>query len=209
MKTVYFVRHGESEGNAGHYFQGTDTPLTTKGEEQARVVALRARSIPVDLMISSSLYRVQQTAQIIADSIQKPFETSDLFNERLRPSTLIGKKLNDPEARIMENRWIQSFIGGARVGDGENFDDVKIRASRALDYLASRQEENILVVTSGFLLRMFVAQVIFGSELSEVEFNKMEGAFKTENTGITVFKYDPKKKRQWCVWVWNDHAHLG
>jgi probable phosphoglycerate mutase len=210
MKTIYLVRHGESEGNAGLHYQGPETPLTERGREQARIVAERCAGLPVDIMVAGTLRRIQDTALAISEQIGKPFESVDLFNERLRPTELIGRSYDDPEAKLLEKAWVASFIGeGPRVGDGENFDDLKARSAKALSYLGSLDAEHILVVTSGFLLRALIANIIFGQDLTEADLKLMEGAFKTENTGITVLRYNASKAHPWQIWVWNDHAHLG
>jgi broad specificity phosphatase PhoE len=38
QKIVYFVRHGESEGNVLSVFQSSDSPLSEKGRKQAVIV---------------------------------------------------------------------------------------------------------------------------------------------------------------------------
>ncbi len=44
MLQVYLVRHGETQWNAERRIQGqSDSPLTAKGEQQAMVVATRAK----------------------------------------------------------------------------------------------------------------------------------------------------------------------
>ena len=53
MTTIYFVRHGESEGNAAHVFTGrSDSPLTERGRAQAEALAfgsLLTEGFPVRL----------------------------------------------------------------------------------------------------------------------------------------------------------------
>ncbi len=84
MKTIYFVRHGETEGNTGKIYQGIDTPLMEAGLEQARLVADRCAHLKVTAMVTSDALRAQQTAQIISAKTGMDFETSPLFAERRR-----------------------------------------------------------------------------------------------------------------------------
>ena len=82
----------------------------------------------------------------------------------------------------------------------------------ALDYLKARSEENILVVTHGFILRVIIAVAIFGDSLTAEECDKIVSKFHTTNVGLTVLGYDEERQGKdspWWVWVWNDHAHLG
>ena len=65
--TFYFVRHGESEGNAARIFTGqTDSPLTARGRQQAAAVAEALAKVKFDRIISSDLSRTRDTAETIA-----------------------------------------------------------------------------------------------------------------------------------------------
>ena len=65
--TFYFVRHGESEGNAARIFTGqTDSPLTARGRQQAAVVAQELANVRFDRIVSSDLSRTRDTAAAIA-----------------------------------------------------------------------------------------------------------------------------------------------
>ena len=65
--TFYFVRHGESEGNAARVFTGqTDSPLTARGRQQAHVVGRELAKVKFDRIVSSDLSRTRDTARVIA-----------------------------------------------------------------------------------------------------------------------------------------------
>jgi broad specificity phosphatase PhoE len=207
MKTVYFVRHGESEGNTGKYFQSFKTGLTELGREQATIVAKRCATLPVEVLISSTMNRTKETAEIIAGHIGKQPEFSDLFTERVRPSSIADSLQTDEHAAQIDAQWQKSFYTeGVQVEDGENFETLRKRAGDALLYLEQRPEENILVVTHGFFLRMVLTQVLIGSGSSPSEFRKIVRSVTTSNTGITVFGFE---NGTWVLRIWNDHAHLG
>jgi broad specificity phosphatase PhoE len=109
-------------------------------------------------------------------------------------------------------------MAGGRVEDGENFDDLKSRALAALDFLERRPEENILVVTHGFFLRVLAASVLFGGNLTGEFLRAFALGMLTKNTGLFVFENNPEVARssgqfyttasRWRIMVWNDHAHL-
>ena len=68
MKTVHFIRHGETEQNAQKVWQGhTDTPLNKKGLEQAKLLSERISS-RVGKVYSSDLKRASQTASFLSSS---------------------------------------------------------------------------------------------------------------------------------------------
>lgn len=80
---LYVVRHGESETNlqgkwGGHY----DTALTSKGLEQAKQLACKLLDIDYEIIVSSSLTRARQTAEIIQKIINIPLIISNEFMER-------------------------------------------------------------------------------------------------------------------------------
>ena len=209
MKKIYFVRHGESEGNASPVRKGVMSSLSEKGKEQAKSIAQRCTGIHIDLLVSSTVNRAKETAEIISEKISKPIELSDLFIERRRPSEVYGKPKNDPIALHIENEINKNFSKeGWRYSDEDNFDDLKKRALEALDYLANRPEENILVVSHGFFLRIVMACVVHGPDLTGKECEGFIRTFHMENTGMTVLGYDEKNTNPWWLWVWNDHAHL-
>lgn len=212
MKKIYFIRHGESEGNAGISGQSASSPLTEKGRKQAEFVAGRCMKLPVDVIISSSSVRATETAQIIADITNKSTEICDLFTERKSPSEIVGRLNDDLERLRVLNTIKDNFaLPGYRHSDEENTDDLKERAKEALSYLAAREEQNILVVAHGFFMRMIMAYVLFGDDLTARECDACARVFHLENTGITVLGYDEKSNPEmpWWLWMWNDHAHLG
>ena len=211
MKKVYFVRHGESEGNAGPIRQISTTPLTKKGKSQAVFVARRCASLHVDVVISSTMTRAKETAGIVLEKILKPVEYSELFVERRRSSEVLGKPKDDQNSLDVEKIIEEKFhMPNFRFSDEENFEDLKDRARKALEHLAERPEENILVITHGFFMRIIMAYVLFGDALTGDECERCVRVFHMENTGITALVYnETDKKIPWWLWIWNDHAHLG
>ena len=209
MKTVYFVRHGESESNVGGIRRGHMTPLTKNGKQQADSVAARASKLTIDVVVSSTMERAKKTAQAIVEKTGKSVEYSEFFIERIMPSWFIGRLKDDPEAVAAENEMRENFtVPNYRLADEENFDDLKKRAISALEHLKERKEENILVVTHGFFLRAMLAVVIYGADLTAHELDRILGGTRTENTGISVIKENSKWISGWNLIIFNDHAHL-
>lgn len=208
-KKIYFIRHGESETNAGTIFRGAHSALTEKGKAQACFIAERCTRLPIEILISSSLKRAQETAVIIGETIHKEIETSDLFVERRRPSIQKGMAKNDPISVEADKSIFDNFsVPGFRHSDEENFDDLKQRAGEALSHLSERKEKHIAVVTHGFFMRVVIAFAVFGPELTGKECERFIRSFHMENTGITVLGFDGVGPHSWWLWVWNDHSHL-
>ncbi|OGG63967.1 hypothetical protein A3C18_03920 [Candidatus Kaiserbacteria bacterium RIFCSPHIGHO2_02_FULL_54_11b] len=219
MKTIYLVRHGESENNASGTYNTPDAPLSERGRAQAEEIAARCSKLPIDAIVSSTIVRANDTAEVISARIGKPIEFSDLFLERRMASSLQGRLRKDPDVlQAMSEINANLEVPGYRYEDGENFEDLKERVLASLKYLEERSEENILVVTHGFFMHIIAAAVIFGEELSGAECRKIfRGLQVMRNTGITVLAFEDDDVRnsidglgsRWQLRVWNDHAHLG
>ena len=81
MTKLYLVRHGETVDNKAQIMQGqTPGKLNMKGIEQAEEVARKMAGTPIDIFVSSDLYRSIQTCEIIAGS--HPVVTTPLLRER-------------------------------------------------------------------------------------------------------------------------------
>ena len=84
-KIIYFVRHGQSEDNAAPVFQSPNSPLSEKGEKQAKLIAERISKISFEALIVSPFERTKQTAEVISRETGAKAEYSDLFVENLKP----------------------------------------------------------------------------------------------------------------------------
>lgn len=216
MKTVYLVRHGESFENAGATLQGGLSPLTDEGHAQAVTVAERCTRLHASALIASSMMRAQETAHHIEKVTGLTIETSELFGERMFPSSALGKERTDPAVRELMDQWSRSMYEEAsRVEDGEDFEIIKARAQGALAYLEQHLSNSIILVSHGFFMRVMMGVIIFGNDLTGAELKKLSYALRTKNTGITVFSHSETPERDWedspgwKIRVFNDHAHMG
>lgn len=210
MKTIYFVRHGESEMNVGDAWIGDNTVLTKKGKKQAKHIASRCENLSIEVVISSTIKRADETAEIIKNKLKKPLEYSNLFSERKWPSEQVGLLKNNKKAKEIHRLVHDNFCNFKfRYSDEENFNDLKKRVKKALAFLESRSEKNILVVTHGFFLRIIAAYVVMGDDLTATECDQFIDKFHTKNTGLTVLHYGKTNKRtKWHFSMWNDYSHL-
>jgi broad specificity phosphatase PhoE len=215
MKTIYLVRHGESHSNTGAMRATTSSPLTDAGRAQAQQLAERCAKLPIDIIIVGTSTRAEETALIVANKISKDFISSELFAERRKPSQQNGKPKNDPATRVIDETIRDNFhMPGYRYSDEENFDDLKSRMSFALDYLLNLEDEHVLVITHGIILRILIARVLMGEELSGKECKKFHRDLRMNNTGICILKHtdyldEEGRSSPWQLWSWNDTAHLG
>lgn len=67
MRVAYLARHGETEWNREHRWQGqTDTPLNAAGRAQALALAAKIERCAVTRVHTSDLSRARETAEIVA-----------------------------------------------------------------------------------------------------------------------------------------------
>ena len=80
---LYLARHGESEGNVLGIIQGhTDFPLTTRGKDQAAILARALEKVSFAAVYSSDLSRAKDTAAAVANQKQLVVKTTALLRER-------------------------------------------------------------------------------------------------------------------------------
>jgi uncharacterized phosphatase len=139
MKHLYFVRHGQTEGNVARLWSGTtETPLTDEGKAQAKRAGEYAKNLGIDHIICSPLGRAHNTAEIIAREIGYPsadIERNSLFIERH-----FGSMEGEPWS---EDQDIDGFI------DHETYDTILERARQALQHLQALDADVVLVVSHG------------------------------------------------------------
>ena len=210
-KTVYLVRHGQSEDNAKPVFQAYDSPLSPKGQLQAGKLAERASHLEFEALIASPQLRAHQTAEAIAIATGHTIEVSELFKERIKPTGLDGKAWADEAAISLWKRWEESLVTpGLKIEDGENYGEIVARAGKALAYLENRPETTLLVVSHGHFLRTMVARILIGEKLDGELLRRFYSLASLENTAITVLQYRDAFDEDfaWHLWSLNDHAHF-
>jgi uncharacterized phosphatase len=147
MKRLFIVRHGETEFNSRGVWAGqVETSLTNKGKHQAKLAGLNIKdNLPkFDLIISSPYTRAFDTAKIIANQLDYPVDQivmNELFIERSY-GNLEGKSNQVFFAK-------HEFKDIDQVEGAETVKKMHDRAVKAVEYLKTRPENNILVVSHG------------------------------------------------------------
>ena len=211
LKTVYLVRHGQSEHNIAPVYQSQDVKLSSAGRKQAKLIAERISDLKIDTLLASPLPRALETAQIIGQAIGLEPTTSEILVERITPSFIEGKPYEDTEANKLWREWEASFYTpGAHVSDGENYEDFISRIDAALEMFNRQPGESILVVSHGGFIRAIAARAALGQLLTPELMKKFNNTVGIENTGVTVLKYRAgfEDDAKWRLWSYNDHAHL-
>ena len=153
MKTVYFLRHGQTVQNHALVHQSPEAMLSERGKLQAQKAAARLADESFDIILTSPLLRAVQTAEAVAETTGKHIEKVALFEELRRPRELFGTSWLSPYAlSVMIRLYWNAGKDNWHHSDEENLEEFHARSRRALEYLQQRPEEKILVVTHrGFM----------------------------------------------------------
>jgi len=213
---VYFVRHGQTNGNKSEVHQDHSDDLDETGLQQAKKVAQRFANIKIDAILSSDYVRAVVTARAIGKVTKNEIETSELLRERRRPSTLVGKRYDDEEAiKVMKTMEENKHLSEWHYSDEENHQEALVRAQKFFKLLELRKEESILIVSHAAFMKFMLTYMIFGKDATVAQFEKIYDSFRVNNTGITICNYGEglrglyKKDVYWHIETWNDHSHLG
>ena len=146
MHNIYFTRHGETVWNVENKICGmTDSPLTARGQEQARQLGelVRDSGLHIDEILYSPLSRAADTAKAIAAATGLPARCEPRLREQC-----FGKYEGTPrdgaEFRISKTHFADRYDGG------ESMMQLAQRIYNLLDEL--RQDENktyLLVAHNG------------------------------------------------------------
>jgi len=160
MTTIYLTRHGETEWNLAHRFQGQlDSPLTEKGRLQASWLGERLEEVTFSAIYSSSSNRALDTAKIVRGQRQMTIETRPDLRE-IMLGKWEGRIIQGIEEDDTENYnyfWKKPHLYQPEVG--ETFEDVINRSYKVLEEIKEKHEGNVLVVSHGIVLKSILCAI--------------------------------------------------
>jgi broad specificity phosphatase PhoE len=154
---VFLARHGETDYNAQHRFQGLlPVPLNANGRAQAEQLATRAATKGFTQLWCSPLARARETAEIVG--------------ARLDLALHEDTRLVETDAGDWTNRWFEevkaedpegfaAFLRadpGFAFPGGESFHSQTVRVMQALIEIG-RQPRPLLVICHGMAIRLVFA----------------------------------------------------
>jgi probable phosphoglycerate mutase len=103
----YFVRHGQTAGNASGIVQIPTIPLDDTGEAQAAAAAALLASHPIDLVVASPFKRAYDTGVAVANG--RPMTVNPNLAERL-----FGEVMGKPASTL---DWRKTALGGESMDE--------------------------------------------------------------------------------------------
>lgn len=159
MLRLILARHGQTDWNAQHRYQGeTDVPLNKTGQQQAAALARCLTDTDIDAIYTSNLQRAANTARAIAE----PHNQRVILEPRLREmsfGTWRGLTFDEIQERDADrlSTWLANPMQVAPP-DGETLAQVTARVQSALDdTLHTHPQGIVLWVAHGGVLRVLIS----------------------------------------------------
>lgn len=171
IKTLYIVRHGQTDLNKQGIVQGRgrDTDLNDEGRHQANQFFNAYKNVPFDKIYISELKRTQQSIQPFID-LGIPYEKLSGLDELAwgiyegQPSSVETKAAF---LKIMRD-WLAGKLD-SKFEDGESPNEVRLRQLEALRIIMSHtEEENVLICMHGRAMRLFLC-LLTGKPLTQMD----------------------------------------
>ena len=179
------VRHGESEWNRIHRYQGQlDAPLSELGLRQAEALGERLKHETIHQIYSSPLQRAARTAgAIAAHHPQVPFAYNDALLE-IHHGEWQGKFADEITANYAEGlREWREHPTRSQMPGGESFSNV---LKRTLDFREQittlHRDQHVLVSTHDVVVKILIADAL-GMNMDRI--NRIWVA----NASISVIEY--------------------
>lgn len=206
-RNIYLVRHGETILNKQKIRQGSEGSLSPLGRSQAYNVGLRLKIFNIKKVFCSPFQRTIETFEEINKTLNLDVEFTELLAERRNPSQIIGRSYDDP-LTVEAISFIDKSVHepNARWADEENFEDLKNRALKLRDFLARNSVNGTLCVTHGIFLKMFLAVIKHGEDLTVSQYIKLAVLNNADNAGVSIIKYKPLNffDNPWEIVAFND-----
>lgn len=196
---IYLIRHGRQNSKLCN----VDVELSKEGREQADLVGQRLKNYNIDAVYSSDLLRAKETADIINNHLNKP----RYIDERMREADFGA--MTGMEDKALKEKYKDFLNERAQMKKdlpypegGENCEMVFSRVFAAIDELAHKDYENVVVVTHGGAIRALLAGISGTDYARWLTFGR-----QLENCSITQIMYDGELGKYYIERL-NDYAHI-
>jgi probable phosphoglycerate mutase len=152
MRLFVFSRHAQSTLNRENRVNGdpaVPAPLTEAGREQARLLGVQVRNLPLEACVHTRFGRTLETAALALDGRDVPRVEEPLFDD-IEIGELEGRTIDDYRA------WKRDHTRADRFPGGESLDEAAARYARAFGALLERPFRCVLVVCHEIPIRYAV-----------------------------------------------------
>ncbi|MCH5138644.1 alpha-ribazole phosphatase [Clostridiaceae bacterium UIB06] len=181
---LYFVRHGETEHNKNQCYYGSiDVDITGKGVLQAQKGSEKLKNINFNKVYVSELKRAEQTANILMEGRQVELIKDKRINE-INFGAFEGKSHKEIKEFYSDEwkLWCDDWKGFTPP-EGECYIQFYDRIKSFMDDILKLDEDNVLIVTHGGVIRSVYCYLLGGN----LDFF---WSFGSKNGDITIIKYE-------------------
>ena len=150
---IYLIRHGETDYNIIHRFQGmwVESQLTENGRAQARAASALLADIPFDRLYVSAADRTRETASLLF-----PGRTDAVYRDELREvdvGSIANMYWDDIKASYPD--WYKKSADDRDYSQfgGESHEEMKARAKGAIERIIAEGGDTVAVVSHGGTIR--------------------------------------------------------
>jgi probable phosphoglycerate mutase len=205
---LYLIRHGEAVTNVQPIVGGMqgDTGLTERGVYQAESLRNRLQAsgeIKADILISSTLPRARQTAEIIAPALGKPIVLDDEVQE-VRVGEADGMTIEEMWAKFGSPDFSRNPFRPI-APSAENWAQFMLRIGTALYRITNEhQGKTVVIVCHGGVID---ASFVYFCGMSTLELPRI--GFYAHNTSLTHWRQrSTTEMPYWRLMSYNDIGHL-
>jgi probable phosphoglycerate mutase len=182
-RRLYLMRHGAvsyfaPEGRPAH---PDEVGLNDEGRAQAEAARALLESIPLDRVVTSSLPRTVETAEIVAGGRDVEIEAWPELRE------LRGDKLSSIPADELEDEFVHAFRGvvpnDKRFLGGETIGELFDRVLPALERLFAERWDAALAVLHGAVNRAILSYALTGERMFLGHFEQAPGCVNILDVG--------------------------
>jgi broad specificity phosphatase PhoE len=142
VRLFVLARHAESVLNYEHRINGdpaVPAPLTEHGREQAALLGLQVRGLPLDVCVHTRFGRTLETARIALEGRDVPIVEEPLFDD-VKIGDLEGQTIDEYHA------WKRQHVRSDRFPGGESLVETALRYAEAYRRLEAAPYACALVV---------------------------------------------------------------
>lgn len=206
---IYFVRHGQTGGNAAKRHQLETTPLTATGGSQAAAAASYIATLAPTHLIASDRVRAIETARAVAATTGLDTAIDAVFTELIRPQTIYGHKHRSVRSLWYLSKWFLGLHGnGPTEIAGESYRDLRARIVAAQSTLAALPANaKVVVVSHAIFINMFLAHMCHPRPLMPwAAVRCFQNILKIKNGSVTHIRYEQTDEKK-CRWQLVSYAH--
>lgn len=195
MAQMYLIRHAQASFGSQDYDK-----LSDLGHQQASLLGdyFAQRNQRFDLVVTGSMLRHKQTAQgivgsnghhnVLADACWNEFDFESIVSAYLRLNPARKPAPNAPRSdwyKVLKSAMLAWSQNQLPLENTENWGQFCERVNKGAEFVRNSEHKNVLVVTSGGAMAVFLMALLNTSVEQAIAFN-----LQIKNTSVNQFYFN-------------------